>query len=42
MNDMADSAEQINMAVQHINEISVKNREGINNLIKEVSQFKLD
>jgi methyl-accepting chemotaxis protein len=42
MNEMATGAEQINAAVNNINEISVKNREGINLLIKEVSRFKVE
>jgi len=39
---MASGAEQVNVAVNHVNEISVKNREGIDNLIQEVSRFKVD
>jgi methyl-accepting chemotaxis protein len=42
MNEMATGAEQINAAVNNVNEISVKNREGINLLIKEVSRFKVE
>ena len=42
MNEMAAGAEQINIAVNHVNEISIKNREGIEVLIKEVSRFKVD
>ncbi|MCL2804534.1 MAG: methyl-accepting chemotaxis protein [Treponema sp.] len=42
MNEMASGAEQINVAVHHVNEISIKNREGINTLTKEVSRFKVD
>ena len=42
MNEMASGAEQINVAVEHVNGISIKNREGINNLIKEVARFKVD
>jgi methyl-accepting chemotaxis protein len=41
MNEMANGAEQINVAVHHVNEISGRNREGINALIKEVSRFKV-
>jgi methyl-accepting chemotaxis protein len=41
MNEMASGADQINVAVNHVNEISVKNREGIETLIKEVSRFKV-
>ena len=42
MNEMASGADQINVAVHHVNEISVKNREGIEHLVKEVSRFKID
>jgi methyl-accepting chemotaxis protein len=42
MNEMSSGAEQINMAVQHVSEITVKNREGIDILIKEVAQFKVE
>jgi methyl-accepting chemotaxis protein len=42
MNEMASGADQINVAVHHVNEISVKNREGIETLIKEVSRFKIE
>jgi methyl-accepting chemotaxis protein len=41
MNEMASGAEQINTAVHHVNEISFKNREGIDTLIQEVSRFKV-
>ncbi|MDR0486697.1 MAG: methyl-accepting chemotaxis protein [Treponema sp.] len=42
MNEMASGADQVNTAVNHVNEISVKNREGIDALIREVSRFKVD
>jgi methyl-accepting chemotaxis protein len=42
MNEMASGAEQINIAVNHVNGISVKNREGIDTLLKEVSRFKVE
>jgi len=42
MNEMASGAEQINVAVNQVNEISIKNREGIATLIREVSRFKVD
>jgi methyl-accepting chemotaxis protein len=42
MNEMASGAAQMNIAVSHVNEISGKNREGINVLIREVSRFKID
>jgi methyl-accepting chemotaxis protein len=41
MNEMVIGAEQINIAINRVNEISGKNREGIENLIKEVSRFKV-
>ena len=42
MNEMASGAEQINTAVNQVNDISIKNRDGINNLIKEISRFRVD
>jgi len=42
INEMALGAEEINKAVSRINEISVKNRENINHLVKEVSLFKVE
>ncbi|MDR1858023.1 MAG: methyl-accepting chemotaxis protein [Treponema sp.] len=42
MNEMATGADQINLAVNQVNEISVKNREGIATLMKEVSRFKVE
>jgi methyl-accepting chemotaxis protein len=41
MSEMATGADHINMAVHHVNDISVKNREGIDVLIREVSKFKV-
>jgi methyl-accepting chemotaxis protein len=41
MNEMASGAEQINIAVHHVNEISGKNREAIDTLLREVSRFKV-
>ena len=41
INDMADSALEINVAIGHVNDISVKNREGIGVFINEVSRFKI-
>jgi methyl-accepting chemotaxis protein len=41
MNEMASGADEINVAVHHVNEISVKNRQGIELLMKEVSRFKV-
>jgi methyl-accepting chemotaxis protein len=42
INEMANGADQINTAVHHVNEISGKNREGIDTLVKEVSRFKVE
>jgi len=42
MNEMATGAEQINIAVTQVNDISVKNREAIAKLIKEVNRFKVE
>jgi methyl-accepting chemotaxis protein len=42
MNEMASGADEINVAVHRVNDISIKNREGIDNLVKEVSRFKVE
>jgi len=42
MNEMASGADQINVAVNRVNEISSMNRDGIATLIREVSRFKVD
>jgi methyl-accepting chemotaxis protein len=42
MNEMASGADQVNIAVNNVNEISVKNREAIDTLIREVSRFKVE
>jgi len=42
MSEMATGAEQINIAVNRINDISIKNRENILLLMKEVSRFKVE
>jgi methyl-accepting chemotaxis protein len=42
MEEMAAGADHINIAIHHVNEISFKNREGIEVLIREVSRFKVD
>jgi len=41
MNEMDSGADQINVAVRHINHISDKNRENIGHLVTEVSRFKV-
>jgi len=42
MNEMAKGADQINAAVNHVNEISNRNREGIDILMREVARFKVE
>jgi len=42
INEMASGADEINIAVHHVNEISGKNRDAIDLLIKEVSKFKVE
>ena len=42
MNEMASGAEQVNVAVHNVNEMTLKNREAIDSLIKEVSRFKVE
>ena len=42
MNEMALSAEQINDAVNHVNEISAKNHGGVESLMREVSFFRIE
>jgi methyl-accepting chemotaxis protein len=42
MNEMAIGAEHINIAVNHVNGVSGKNREAINDLMREVSRFKVE
>ncbi len=42
MNEMATGADHINLAVNHVNGVSTKNREAINDLMREVSRFKVE
>jgi methyl-accepting chemotaxis protein len=42
MNEMAEGVQQINIAVNQVNEISGKNRQGIESLMREVSRFKVE
>jgi methyl-accepting chemotaxis protein len=42
MNEMAAGAEEINLAIHNVSEISNKNRDGIDTLIREVSRFKVE
>ena len=41
MNEMAEGAAQINIAVQEVNEISQKNKASIAGLASEVAKFKV-
>jgi len=42
MNEMAIGADEINVAVHHVNDITAENRQNIELLIKEVSRFKVE
>ncbi|MCL2276478.1 MAG: methyl-accepting chemotaxis protein [Treponema sp.] len=42
INETAGETQDINKAVRNVNEISIRNREGIDVLIKEVSRFKVN
>jgi methyl-accepting chemotaxis protein len=42
MNEMASGAEQVNVAVHNVNDMTTKNREAIDSLIREVSRFKVE
>jgi methyl-accepting chemotaxis protein len=42
MNEMATGAEQINVAVNRVNELSGQNRNNIDVLVQEVSRFKVE
>jgi methyl-accepting chemotaxis protein len=42
MNEMASGADQINVAVNRVNELTGQNRENIDILVKEVSRFKIE
>jgi len=41
MNEMATGADQINIAVNQVNDITVKNHEKVDTLMREVSRFKV-
>jgi methyl-accepting chemotaxis protein len=41
-NEMASGAEEINSSVNYINDLSIKNRKSIEELTREVSQFKVE
>jgi methyl-accepting chemotaxis protein len=40
--EMATNADQINVAVNRVNEISGQNKENIDTLVREVSRFKVE
>jgi methyl-accepting chemotaxis protein len=42
MNEMASGAEQMNIAINRVNELCISNREQIDLLTKEVSRFKVE
>jgi Methyl-accepting chemotaxis protein len=42
MNEMAAGADQVNIAVHNVNDMTVKNRDAIDSLLKEVSRFKVE
>jgi methyl-accepting chemotaxis protein len=42
MNEMASGADQINAAVHNVTEMTGKNRDAIDALLKEVSKFKVE
>jgi methyl-accepting chemotaxis protein len=42
MNEMTTGVEHINIAVNHVNDITSKNRQAIDILLKEVSKFKVE
>jgi methyl-accepting chemotaxis protein len=42
MNEMATGADQINIAVHEVNELSVRNKQSIDMLVAEVSKFKVE
>jgi methyl-accepting chemotaxis protein len=41
MNEMAAGADQINIAVNHVNDLTVTNHERVSTLMKEVARFKV-
>jgi len=42
MNEMASGAEQVNLAVNNVNDMTRRNQEAIADLLKEVSRFKAE
>jgi len=41
MNEMATGADQINIAVNQVNDITAKNHEKVDTLMREVARFKV-
>ena len=42
MNEMASGADQINVAVQEVNQLTAKNKDSIELLVNEISKFKVE
>ena len=42
MNEMASGADEINTAINHINDLSRQNQRHMDTLIGEISRFKVD
>jgi methyl-accepting chemotaxis protein len=42
MNEMASGADQINTAVNHVNDLAIKTRQEIDSLLKGVARFKVE
>jgi methyl-accepting chemotaxis protein len=42
MNEMAAGADEINVAVNKVNDLTVKNRDSIDHLVHEVSRFRVE
>ena len=42
MNEMAAGADQINVAVNQVNDLTIKNHEKVDTLMKEVARFRVE
>jgi methyl-accepting chemotaxis protein len=42
MNDMVGGVREVNVAVNEINELMIKNREAADTLMREVQKFKIE
>jgi methyl-accepting chemotaxis protein len=42
MNEMATGADQINIAVNRVNDISVENKKSIDGLAEDIAKFKVE